>query len=66
MFWERGLKQIDLAPIAVTQMVLTQIVLNPIAFAVSRGRHWRTFGCILMLAQILPHDQPIAPAAPDD
>jgi hypothetical protein len=47
-------------------MVLTQIVLHPSAFVVSRGRHWITFGCILMLAQILPHDQPIARGAADD
>jgi hypothetical protein len=61
VFGECGLNQIGLAQIAVTR-----IVLNAIAFAVSRGRHRRPFGCILMLAQILPQAHPIAPGASDD
>src|ERR1700674_2087830 len=45
VFGERGLNQF-VAPIALTRMVLTWIVPTPtipnkIAFAVSRGRHWR-------------------------
>jgi hypothetical protein len=42
MFGERGLKQIDPAPIAMALITTTPIVLNKIVFAVSRGRHWRT------------------------
>jgi hypothetical protein len=42
VFGERGLNQFDLAPSALTRIVLTQNVLNRIAFAVSRGRHGRT------------------------
>ena len=42
MFGECGLNQFDLAPIALTRIVLTQTIPNKIAFAVSRSRHWRT------------------------
>jgi len=42
MFGESGLNQIDLAPIAARLIRVTQIVLIPVALAVSRGRHRKT------------------------
>jgi hypothetical protein len=42
VFGECGLKQFDLAPIALTRIFLLQIVLNNITFAVSRVRHLST------------------------
>ncbi|MGA2358581.1 MAG: hypothetical protein ABSF66_06250 [Terriglobales bacterium] len=66
VFGECDLKQIDLAPIAMAPITTTPIVLNKIAFAGTRGRHWRTSKLYPEAPPILSLAQSIAPGARDN